>query len=501
VNTNAELQKIMAATGRETMPGVLMTGSECAPFAKTGGLADVIGTLARELKNLGCDIRLALPFHRVIKEKYRAQVKHLVSFSVDIGWRSQYVGVELYDWEGIPVYFIDNEHYFGHTIYCGGNFEGEQYAFFSRALLEALPVIGLDPDIIHANDWHTAIIPMLMKIQYGLLPQGRSKTVLTIHNLGYQGRFNFGYAAHLLGIDDKYFHQDYIEFHGDANFLKAGIVFADKLTTVSPTYAREIRMPYYGEGLDGILETRADDLVGILNGIDTTVFNPAADSLIAHPYDAASLSGKKKNKTALIEELGLEITPETPLIGMVTRLARQKGIDLVMRVFDEMMHAGIGFVMIGTGDHHYEHFFRGVAHRTNNRAKGVTMFDDRLAHRIYASSDFFLMPSMFEPCGLAQMIALRYGTLPIVRATGGLQDTVWPYNEHTGEGNGFAFDNYNAHDMLHTVRYALNIYRKKVIMDLLRKRAMEQDWSFTKSSLAYAKLYLLTAPGNPSDFD
>ena len=489
---NAELQRIMAAKNREVLPRILMTGAECAPFAKTGGLADVIGTLARELKNLGCDIRLMLPFHRVIKDKYRERVRHIVSFSVDIGRHSQYAGVELYDWEGLPVYFIDNEHYFGHAIYCGGNFEGEQYAYFSRAVIDALPVIGFEPEIIHVNDWHTAIIPMLLKIQYDSYPQGRCKTVLTIHNLGYQGRFNFGYASHLLGIDDRYFHQDYIEFHGDANFLKAGIVFADKLVTVSPTYAQEIRTPYYGEGLDGVLQKRADDLIGILNGIDTIAFNPAADPLIHNPYDASSLSEKQKNKEALIAELGLEIGPQTPLIGMVTRLTKQKGIDLVLRVFDEIIHAGFGFVLIGTGEKDYENFFRGVAHRTGNRAKGVTMFDDLLAHRIYAGSDFFLMPSMFEPCGLAQMIALCYGTLPIVRATGGLKDTVWPYNEYTDEGNGFSFDNYNAHDMLHTVCYALSIYQKKTLMESLQRRAMKQDWSFQKSALAYAKLYIVT---------
>ena len=490
---NTELQKIMESKNRDVLPRILMTGAECAPFAKTGGLADVIGTLARELKNLGCDIRLMLPFHRVIKDKYRERVKHIVSFSVDIGRHSQYVGVELYDWEGIPVYFIDNEHYFGHAIYCGGNFEGEQYAFFSRAVIDALPVIGFEPEIVHVNDWHTAIIPMLLKSQYDLHPQGRSKTVLTIHNLGYQGRFNFGYASHLLGIDDRYFHQDYIEFHGDANFMKAGIVFADKLVTVSQTYAQEIRTPYYGEGLDGILRTRSDDLIGILNGIDTKIFNPAADPLIPYPYDASSLSEKRKNKTALIAELGLEIVPQTPLIGMVTRLTKQKGIDLVLRVFDEIIYAGFGFVLIGMGERNYEHFFRGVAHRTGNRAKGVTIFDDQLAHRIYAGCDFFLMPSMFEPCGLAQMIALRYGTLPIVRATGGLKDTVWPYNEQTDEGNGFSFDNFNAHDMLNIVRYALSVYQKKTRLESLQKRAMNQNWSFQKSALAYAKLYVVTA--------
>lgn len=487
---NTELQKIMKEKNVKTLPRILMTGAECAPFAKTGGLADVIGTLSRELKNLGFDIRLVLPFHRVIKEKLREEVRHMVSFSVNIGSNDEYAGIELYDWDGVPVYFIDNDHYFGHAIYCGGNFEGEQYAFFSRAVIDALPQIGFEPDIIHVNDWHTAIIPMLLKIQYQSYLQGKYKTVLTIHNLGYQGRFNFGYASHLLGIDRKYFHSDYIEFHGDANFLKAGIVFADKLSTVSPTYAEEIRMPYYGEGLDGILRTRVRDLTGILNGIDTTVFNPAADPLIPYPYNVSSLDEKQKNKEALIAELGLTINPHAPLIGMVTRLTKQKGIDLVMRVFDEIIHAGAGFILIGTGEKQYENFFRGVAQRTHNRAYGITMFDDRLAHRIYAGSDFFLMPSMFEPCGLAQMIALNYGTLPIVRSTGGLKDTVWPYNEYKDTGNGFSFDNFNAHDMLNTMRYALGIYQQKTRLASLRTRAMKQDWSFRKSALDYAKLYM-----------
>lgn len=489
---NEELQSITNDKNGKCLPRILMTGAECTPFAKTGGLADVIGTLARELRNQGFDIRLMLPFHRMIKDKHSEHVKHIADFNVNIGGQPQYAGIELYDWDGIPVYFVDNEHYFGHAIYCGGNFEGEQYAFFSRAVIDALPIIGFEPEIIHVNDWHTAIIPMLLKIQYSLYPQGKCKTILTIHNLSYQGRFNFGYASHLLGIDSKYFHQDYIEFHGDANFLKAGIVFADKLVTVSPTYAQEIRMPFYSEGLDGILRTRSNDLTGILNGIDTDVFNPATDPLIPYPYDADSPARKQKNKEALIAGLGLAIPPQTPLIGMVTRLTKQKGIDLVLRVFDEIIHAGAGFVMTGTGEKDYELFFRSLARRSNNRAKGFIVFDDRLAHRIYAGCDFFLMPSMFEPCGLAQMIALRYGTLPIVRATGGLKDTVCPYNEYTGEGNGFSFDNYNAHDMLNTMRYALGIFRQKVPLESIRKHAMKQDWSFKKSARAYAGLYAAT---------
>lgn len=486
---NRALQEIPAEKKMKTQPSVLMIGAECAPFAKTGGLADVIGTLTRELKTLEFDVRLMLPFHRIIKDRYRDRVRHLVSFSVDIGGRAQYVGVEQFDWEGIPVYFIDNEHYFGHAIYCGGDFEGEQYAYVSRAAIEALPLIGFSPRILHVNDWHTAMIPMLLKTQYDRLQQGRCRTVLSIHNLGYQGRFHFGFVSHLLGIESRYYHPDNIEYHGDANFLKGGIVYADKLVTVSPTYAREILTAYYGEGLEGILATRAEDLTGILNGIDTNAFNPAADPFIPYPYDASSLSAKQKNKEALIAELGLNLPFDAPIIGMVTRLTKQKGIDLVQRVFDEIIAAGAGFALIGTGDHAYEHFFRGAAHRTGGRAVGVTQFNDPLAHRIYAGCDFFLMPSQFEPCGLSQMIALRYGTLPIVRATGGLRDTVFPYNEYTDEGNGFTFENYNAHDMLHTIRYALGVYENKERLDSLRLRAMGQDLSFQKSALAYAKLY------------
>jgi len=487
---NSALQETLAEKKMKAPPPVLMIGAECAPFAKTGGLADVIGTLTREMKRLGFDARLMLPFHRVIKDRYRERVRHLVSFSVDIGGRSQYVGIEQFDGEDIPVYFIDNEHYFGHAIYCGGNFEGEQYAYFTRAAIESLPMIGFEPRILHVNDWHTAMIPMLLKTQYDRLPQGRCRTVLSIHNLGYQGRFHFDFVSHLLGIESRYYHPDNIEYHGDANFLKGGIVYADKLVTVSPTYAREILTAHYGEGLEGILATRADDLTGILNGIDVTAFDPASDPFIPYPCDASSLSQKQKNKKALIAELGLNLSPEAPLIGMVTRLTRQKGIDLVLRVFEEIIAAGAGFALIGTGDHAYEHFFRGAAHRTGGRAVGVTEFNDPLARRIYAGCDFFLMPSQFEPCGLSQMIALRYGTLPIVRATGGLRDTVFPYNEYTNEGNGFAFENYNAHDMLHTIRYALGVYENKERLVSLCVRAMSQDLSFQKSALAYAKVYV-----------
>ncbi len=487
---NEMLESIMKNKNLEKLPSVLMTAAECAPFAKTGGLADVVGTLSRKLKDLGVDIRLALPYHRVIKDKYRDQTTHIASFSVDLGWRTQYVGLELYDWDGIPVYFIDNEYYFGHMIYRGGTFEGEQYAYFCRAVLEALPLAEFVPDIVHVNDWHTAMIPMLIKTQYRGRAIGDSKTVLAMHSLGYQGRFDFGFASELLGIDSRYNTPDYIEYYGSANFMKAGIVFADKLVTVSPAYAQEIRTPYYGEGLDGILNTRENDLVGILNGIDTEAYNPAADPLIAKTYDTGSLDGKAQNKQALIDQLALKIDIDRPVIGMVTRLTKQKGLDLVLHVMKQIMEEGAGFVLLGTGDAEYENYFRDAWQAFDGRAIGMIMFDEALAHKVYAGSDFFLMPSRFEPCGLSQIIALRYGTLPIVRETGGLKDTVKPYNAHTGEGDGFSFANYNAHEMLDAIRLAVGVYKDKDAFRKLQVSAMEKDLSFDKSAVAYASLYL-----------
>lgn len=489
---NDMLKSIMKNKHIEKLPSILMTAAECAPFAKTGGLADVVGTLSHKLKDLGFDIRLALPYHRVIKDQLRDKVSHIASFSIDLGWRTQYVGIEHYDWDGVPIYLIDNEYYFGHMIYRGGTFEGEQYAYFCRAVLEALPFAEFIPDIIHVNDWHTAMIPMLLKTQYRSRSLRDCKTVLAMHSLGYQGRFDFGFASELLAIHSRYNTPDYFEYYGGVNFMKAGIVFADKLVTVSPTYAEEIKTPYYGEGLDGVLNTRTADLVGILNGIDTEVFNPATDALIEKMYDENSLKNKLKNKKALIEQLGLKIDIDKPLIGMVTRLTNQKGLDLVMRVMNEIMDEDVGFALLGTGDAEYENYFRDAWHAFGGKANGMIMFDEALAHKIYAGCDFFLMPSRFEPCGLSQIISLRYGTLPIVRETGGLKDTVKPYNQITGEGDGFSFVNYNAHDMLDTIRYAMSVYKDKDVFQTLQKHAMGKDLSFDNSALAYAALYLLT---------
>jgi starch synthase len=468
---------------------ILMAASECVPFIKTGGLADVVGTLSPQLAKMGLDVRVILPFHRMIKETWGEKTRHLFSFSVELGWRSQYVGVEMLELNGVTYYFIDNEYYFGYEIYKGSSREGEQYAFFCRAVLEALGYMDFMPDILHVHDWHTAVIPMLIKTQYAGKPQGSIKTVLTIHSLYYQGKFDFAFISDLLGIESRYNHPEYMENYGTANIMKAGIVFADRLTTVSPTYAKEVMTSYYGEGLDGIIKTRSGDLKGIVNGIDTQEFDPQTDTYIAQSYSAADSGGKQTCKEALMAWLGLAIDPKAPLLAMVTRLTAQKGLDLVMHIFYEMMQEDMGFVVLGTGDRAYEDFFRNMQNAFVQKTVAVIKYDNAIAHQIYAGADFLLMPSKFEPCGISQMIAMRYGTLPIVRATGGLKDTVAPFNRNTGEGNGFSFEHFNAHDMLSTIKYAFGVYHDEPGMAALRQNAMITEVGFEKSARAYTGIY------------
>ena len=486
-----QFEKMLNGLGRTEMPKVLFAAAECAPLSKTGGLADVVGTLPKTLANLGSDARVITPYHRVIKNKFGSQVKHLFDFFIDLGWRHQYAGIELLELSGVTIYLVDSEYYFGGDIYRGGYGEGEQYAFFSRAVLEAMPRLGFEPDIVHCNDWHTAMIPMLAKTQYQGRMQSKCRYLLSIHNIAYQGKYDFGFVRDLFSIPDMYYSPDYIELYGCASFMKAGCVFADKISTVSPNYAQEIRMPYYSEGLDGVLEYRAGDLSGILNGIDTTVFNPAKDKLIPARYSAADLSGKAECKRALQEKLGLEQNADVPLISMVTRMTEQKGFELVLAVLDELMQTtDCQFVLLGTGDARYENFMRGAEYRYKGRLASYIGYSEELSHLVYAGSDFFLMPSRFEPCGLSQMMSMRYGTLPIVRETGGLKDSVVPYNCITGEGTGFSFANFNANEMLDTIRRAFDCYRNEAVMAGLISNAMAADFSFRRSAKEYEKLYI-----------
>ena len=488
----AFLKEKLAEKHRWELPRVLLAAAECAPLAKTGGLADVVGTLPKYLADLGMDARVITPYHRIIKEKFGWRVRHMTDFYIDLGWRHQYVGIEKLVIDGVIVYLVDNESYYGDKIYRGGMPEGEQYAFFARAVAEAIPRLDFDPDVLHCNDWHTAMLPMLLKTQYSHAPQGRLRTLLTIHNIAYQGKFGYDYVYDLLGVDARYYTSEFMELEGYANFLKAGCVFSDRINTVSPTYAEEIRTPWYGERLEGILSARSHELSGILNGIDYTTFDPETDPRIPAHFTVDDRSGKTVCKQALIDQLGLSISVDTPIVAMVTRMTAQKGFDLVQCVLDELMATeDMAFVLLGSGDAAYERFMRDAENRHKGRVCAYLGYNENLANQIYAGADFLLMPSGFEPCGLSQMIAMRYGTLPIVRETGGLKDSVAPYNHYTGEGTGFSFANFNAHEMADCIRAAVGLYHDyKGEMEKLIRNAMTADYSFRRSAEAYAALYL-----------
>ncbi|MCL6605359.1 MAG: glycogen synthase GlgA [Paenibacillus sp.] len=468
---------------------VLFAAAEAHPFIKTGGLADVIGALPKALKSAGVDVRVILPKYRGISEKFKSQMEPVAVVDVPVGWRNQYCGIERIVLDGIPIYFIDNEYYFGARdgIY-GYMDDGERFAFYNRAVLECLPAIGFQPDVLHCHDWHAAVIPMLLQGHYRHNPfYAEMRTVFTIHNLLYQGVFPYEVLDGLLGLGSSYFNG--VEYYGNVNYMKGGIVYSDHVTTVSPTYSEEIRTPYYGYGLEGLLSARSEHLSGIVNGIDTKSYNPANDSQIFSRY-RTNLAKKTENKIGLQKELGLPIAPHIPMVAMVTRLVDSKGLDLITRILDELLYYDdIQFVLLGTGDEIYERWFREAAWRYPTKLSSQILFNDGLSRKIYAASDFFLMPSKFEPCGISQLLALRYGSIPVVRETGGLNDTVQPYNELTGEGNGFTFTDYNAHDMMFTLRRAVSFYNKPEHWKQVTKNAFAGDYSWNVSAQQYIDIY------------
>ncbi|WP_139491879.1 glycogen synthase GlgA [Brevibacillus dissolubilis] len=464
--------------------------SECAPFIKTGGLADVAGALPQELRRQGHDVRVFLPKYRDIPNRYQKNMKHIVSFNVPLGGRNLHGGIEELTHDGITYCFVDNLYYFNRPGLYGYYDEAERFGYFAKAVLESLQHLDFQPDILHVHDWQTGMIPLLLKTHYGHLPfyQG-IKTVFTIHNLQYQGIFPADALGHIFGLGQEHLHIDGLEFHGNINYMKAALNYADQITTVSPTYAQEIQMPYYGEQLDGLLRKRASDLHGILNGIDDRSYNPLTDPAIFYPYDGDSLAAKCVNKQKLQEQLGLPINPDVPLIAVITRFVPQKGIDLILHVLEEILAEDVQLVVIGTGYAHYEHAFREAAHRYPHKLSAQILFSESLARQAYAASDLFLMPSRFEPCGLSQLIALRYFSVPIVRETGGLRDTIHSYNEETGEGNGFTFTNYNAHDMLYTINRALHYYRDRTVWPKLMDQIAQADFSWRESAKQYSQIY------------
>lgn len=469
---------------------ILLVASEAMPLCKTGGLADVVGALPPALRSLGAEVAVMIPKHHVVKEKWQKDIRHLAHTEIDLGWRKKYLGVEVLEVGGIPYYLIDNEDYFSDVIYRGGDAENEQYLFYCRAVVEALKLLGMQPDVVHTNDWHTGLVPMLLRTQYAQDFPGHPVTVHTIHNIKYQGAMDFTVMEDMLSIPAAYNTPQFVESHGAANMMKAGIVFADRVTTVSPTYAREILDSYYAFGLEGILQARIGDLSGIVNGIDTVDFDPLTDPALAENYDVSYILGKRGNKKALRAEYDMKISLYDPVICMVGRLTEQKGPDLVMAVLEELLiQEQMGFILIGSGEKKYVDFFNYIAAKYPEKTGVWIGYDEGRARRIYAGSDFLLMPSQFEPCGLSQQIAQRYGTLPIVRETGGLIDTVLPYNQYTKEGDGFSFTRFNAHDMLTVIRLALSVYRNKPVLRALKKSAMLKDNSFLKSAERYLQLY------------
>ncbi len=475
------------------MKKVLFIASEAVPFIKTGGLADVVGSLPKYFDKNEYDVRVMIPKYLCIPWQYREKMVYKTHFYIDLAWRQQYVGVFELEYNGVIFYFIDNEFYFsGPKPYGYIHEDIEKFAFFSKAALSAIPVLGFDPDIIHCHDWQTGLIPVYMKERF----QGneifrRAKSIMTIHNLKFQGIWNLKKIQDITGLPQYFFTPDKLEAYGDGNYLKGGIVYADAITTVSQSYAEEIKTPFYGENLDGLMRARSNSLVGIVNGIDYEEYNPETDPRISNHYNAVTFRKEKyKNKLALQKELGLEVNKDRMVIGIVSRLTHQKGFDLIAYMMDQMCQDAIQLVVLGTGEPKYENMFRHFAWKYKDKVSANIYYNEDLSHKIYAACDAFLMPSLFEPCGLSQLMSLRYGTVPIVRETGGLKDTVQPYNEYEGTGTGFSFANYNAHEMLNCVRYAEQIYYdKKREWNKIVDRAMAADFSWTASAKKYEELY------------
>ena len=478
---------------------ILFAASECVPFIKTGGLADVVGSLPVELVRQGEDARVVLPKYKLIKHEWREKMQHVCDFTVLFGMEQKYCGVEMLVDRGVTYYFIDNEELFScDPIYGDGLAEGLRFAFFSRAILEILPRIGFIPDVLHLNDWQTGLAAALLKTQYHQDAAMRNiRTVYSIHNLRYQGIFNWADMNARLGLDPALFTADYLEFYGGLSCMKAGLVFADQICTVSPSYSEEIKTAYYGEQLDGLLRHRGAAVSGILNGIDTVAYDPSNDKFLAATFSADDVSGKAACKAALQKEFGLAVRPDVPLIGLISRLTDQKGLDLIERVLQDIMRMDVQIIFLGSGDKRYVDLLNWACWRYAGQIGTFIGLNEALAHRIYAGSDMFLMPSQFEPCGLSQMIALRYGSIPIVRETGGLRDSIRAYNMYTDEGNGFSFCNYNAHEMLFTIERAVQYYYDdKPMWERLVNRAMTEDFGWGVSAKKYVELYR-KATGKP----
>lgn len=468
---------------------ILYVASESTPYIKTGGLADVAGSLPYALNREGHEVSVVIPLYSKIPLEFRNQMKQEAYFYVDMDWRHQYVGVLSIENKGVKTYFIDNEYYFHrHAIY-GLMDDGERFIFFNKAVVQMIKELDLDIEIVHANDWHTGLIPLYLKdFGKGDEKYRKIKSVYTIHNLKYQGIFPPSVMS-LAGLSAEYFNEEGIKFYDTINFMKAGIVYCDTLTTVSASYAQEIRYEFYGENLQGIIRKHEYKLKGIVNGIDYEIFNPETDTMIPYHFNVENMEGKYKNKEALQRHFELPVNRDIPVFSMVSRLVSMKGLDLIRYILDELLQEDIQVVILGTGEHEYEEMFRHFQWKYPKKLSAHLYFSEKESHLVYAGSDLFIMPSLAEPCGISQLIALRYGTLPIVREAGGLKDTVIPYNQYTGEGTGFSFSNYNAHELLFAIKGALGVYDNKEIWDSLVLQAMLAKHDWESSSKDYTSLY------------
>ena len=473
---------------------VLIAASEAVPFIKTGGLADVVGSLPKNINQKYYDVRVILPKYQCMKQEFQEKLVYKSHFYMELGWRNQYVGIFEAIVDGIRFYFIDNEYYFsGPTPYTSdGRWDVERFIFCSRAVLSVLPVVDFRPDIIHCNDWQTGLIPVYLKDRFH---EGdfyhNIKSIMTIHNLKFQGIWDIKSLVDFSGLPMYYFTPDKLEAYQDGNCLKGGMVYADAITTVSNTYAEEIKTPFFGEGMDGLLRARAESLRGIVNGIDYDEYNPKTDQFLVKNYDFKNFRKEKiKNKRELQSRFHLTRDDKTMLIGIVSRLTSQKGLDLIEYIMDELCQDSIQLIVLGTGEERYENMFRHFEWKYHDKVSAQIYYSEEVSHLVYAGCDAFLMPSLFEPCGLSQLMSLRYGTVPIVRETGGLKDTVIPYDEYNHTGTGFSFSNYNAHEMLSTIRYAQSIYYdKKRDWNKIIDRGMAEDFSWAKSANQYAEMY------------
>ncbi|MFC4777418.1 glycogen synthase GlgA [Paenibacillus sp. GCM10023252] len=469
---------------------ILFAASEAVPLAKTGGLADVTGALPKMLNSKDTEVRVILPNYAEVPAHLLGRFERVAEYTVAFGgWRNPYCGLLKAELDGVIYYLIDNEWYFGRKGLYGYGDDAERFVFFCYAVMEGLSRMDFSPDIIHCHDWQTGLIPFLLKTRYAAEPDYASiQTVFTVHNLQYQGLFPIELLKELTGAGDEEFSHERLEYFGSASCLKGGLVYADKLTTVSETYAAEIQQEQYGEGLHGLLRSRSCDLIGIRNGIDVSLYDPMNDDALHTPY-RSSIGRKRKNKLALQRELGLPESESTPLFAMVTRLVEHKGFSLLESIADEWLADDVQLVVLGVGESRYENLLHHLASRYPDKVAARFEFSDQLARRIYAGSDLYLMPSKHEPCGLSQLLALRYGSVPIVRETGGLKDTVQPYDEYIGVGNGFTFPGYDAAELLRTIRGALALYYKEDVWKRIVNNAAKEDLGWNRSARAYLTLY------------